>query len=62
LEPTLLIISSWIILLILAIRDRNSYIETISIQVFKVFKIEIVKAEKRKPPVTARRSSNTIIQ
>jgi hypothetical protein len=44
--------------IILIIRDKSSYIEAVSIQVFRLLKIEIFTAEKRKPPASDRRASN----
>lgn len=54
----LIIISFSAIILILVIRDKSSYIEAVSIQVFRLLKIEIITAEKRKPPALDRRASN----
>lgn len=39
---------SWILLLILSVRDRATYIEKISIDFFRVFRIEVDSAEKEK--------------
>lgn len=43
-----------ITLLILAVRDKTSYIEVLRLQLFSVFRLEMIMAEKRKPPLHRR--------
>lgn len=41
-------------LLILAVRDKTSYIEVLRLQLFSVLRLEMIMTEKRKPPVRRR--------
>lgn len=52
---SLFAVSFCLILLILAVRDKSSYIEIITVQIFKFIRIEIVSAEKKRPPEIIRR-------
>ena len=40
--------SFWMLLLILAVRDKAAYIEKVDISLFRAFRIEIISAEKKK--------------
>ena len=52
---SLFAVSFCLILLILAIRDKSSYIESITIQIIKIIRIEISAEEKKIPSVRNRR-------